>query len=449
MAAAIAIARRLSAGTATTRGAGAAASTARTSRLERELLPIRAECNLRSRGRPCVSRLENLLQRAQVGLHLPSGIFAEELRDDRAEDSAGRVVAQDHLHLGAAIRNRPREVHRPGVVDLRSIDGAPADQLVRNLVEYLRVPLHLAAGRTFGHPVRALVVEHRDRLQVRHEARQVREVAPEAIELLGRAIDRHRLLDADAAAVRHADVVGIGRRRRRRQPHRLVNNAVSRRAAPDQAAADAGEHEPGNRPPRQPVRRQRRARHDRKPPLRIVDVDRRFHVFHGAEPVPLQSPAMSSSVAPPPVRPVTLDEIYAARVRIAKTITRTPLVRLRHDRGEPELWLKLETLQPINAFKIRGAANAVAMLSAEARSKGVWTISAGNAGQGVAFAARDAGIPCTVVAIETAPETKHERMRKLGARIVKAPFDACWRAMEVRESPGVEGTFVHPTPGNS
>src|SRR5436305_351301 len=151
-----------------------------------------------------------------------------------------------------------------------------------------------------------------------------------------------------------------------------------------------------------------------------------------------------TAAAPPPVRPVSLDEIYAARERIKNTITRTPLVRLRHDLDAPELWLKLETLQPINAFKIRGAANAVALLTDEARSKGVWTISAGNAGQGVAFAARDAGIPCTVVAIETAPETKVERMRKLGARIVKAPFDACWRAMEAREFPGVEGTFVHP-----
>ncbi|HEV2721788.1 MAG TPA: pyridoxal-phosphate dependent enzyme, partial [Thermoanaerobaculia bacterium] len=151
-----------------------------------------------------------------------------------------------------------------------------------------------------------------------------------------------------------------------------------------------------------------------------------------------------SAIAPPPVRPVSLDDVYAARERIKNTITRTPLVRLRHDRGEPELWLKLETLQPINAFKIRGAANAVAMLSPEARSRGVWTISAGNAGQGVAFAARDAGIACTVVAIETAPETKLERMRNLGARIVKAPFDACWQAMETRGFPGVEGTFIHP-----
>jgi len=156
----------------------------------------------------------------------------------------------------------------------------------------------------------------------------------------------------------------------------------------------------------------------------------------------IESRAMS--VAPPPIRPVTIDEIHAARERIRKTIVRTPLVRLRHDTAAPEIWLKLETLQPINAFKIRGAANAVALLSPQARSKGVWTISAGNAGQGVAYAAREVGIACTVVAIETAMETKLERMRKLGARIVKAPFDACWEAMETREFPGVEGTFVHP-----
>ncbi len=150
------------------------------------------------------------------------------------------------------------------------------------------------------------------------------------------------------------------------------------------------------------------------------------------------------AVAPPPVRPVRLDEIRAARERIKNVITRTPLIRLRHDAPAPEIWLKLENLQPINAFKIRGAANAVAMLSPEARAKGVWTISAGNAGQGVAYAARTAGIPCTVVVIETAAETKVERMRNLGARLVKAPFDACWQAMDDREFPGVEGTFVHP-----
>ena len=144
-------------------------------------------------------------------------------------------------------------------------------------------------------------------------------------------------------------------------------------------------------------------------------------------------------VAAPPVRPVTIDDVRAARERIKNVIVRTPLIRL-----QDQIWLKLENLQPINAFKIRGAANAVAMLSDSERSKGVWTISAGNAGQGVAYAARTAGVPCTVVTIETAPDTKVERMRNLGARIVKAPFDACWQAMESREFPGVEGTFVHP-----
>ena len=149
-------------------------------------------------------------------------------------------------------------------------------------------------------------------------------------------------------------------------------------------------------------------------------------------------------VAAPPVRRVTVDEIRAARERIKNSVIRTPLVKLRHGADTPEIWLKLETLQPINAFKLRGAANAVALLSPEERRKGVWTISAGNAGQGVAFAARDAGVPSTIVTIDTAPETKVERMRALGARIVKAPFDACWQAMENREFPGVEGTFVHP-----
>jgi threonine dehydratase len=153
---------------------------------------------------------------------------------------------------------------------------------------------------------------------------------------------------------------------------------------------------------------------------------------------------MSAAPLPPPVRPVTLDEIRAARERIVGVAIRTPLIRLLHGTSAPEIWLKLENLQPINAFKIRGAANAVAMLSPEEREKGVWTISAGNAGQGVAYAARQFGVPCTVVVIETAPDTKVERMRNLGAKLVKAPFDQCWRAMESRAFAGVEGTFVHP-----
>ncbi len=139
----------------------------------------------------------------------------------------------------------------------------------------------------------------------------------------------------------------------------------------------------------------------------------------------------------------TLDEIEAARTRIAGTIVRTPLLELQGTTG-PRIFLKLENLQPINSFKLRGAANAVAMLDPEKRALGVWTISAGNAGQGVAYAARAAGVACTVVAIETAPETKISRMRALGATIVKASFDACWEGLERRSFPGVEGTFVHP-----
>jgi threonine dehydratase len=149
--------------------------------------------------------------------------------------------------------------------------------------------------------------------------------------------------------------------------------------------------------------------------------------------------------APADIRPITIAEIEAAQKRIAGIITRTPLVKLElGGNASPEIYLKLENLQPINSFKLRGAANAVAKLTPERRAEGVWTISAGNAGQGVAFAAKRAGIPCTVVTIETAPETKVERMRALGATLVKAPFDACWEAMERRAFPGVKGTFVHP-----
>lgn len=138
-----------------------------------------------------------------------------------------------------------------------------------------------------------------------------------------------------------------------------------------------------------------------------------------------------------------IDAIEAARARIAGTIVRTPLLELQGTTG-PRIFLKMENLQPINSFKLRGAANAVAMLEPGRRARGVWTISAGNAGQGVAYAARAAGVPCTVVAIETAPETKIARMRALGAKVVKAPFDACWEGLERRTFPGIDGTFVHP-----
>src|ERR1700761_7602711 len=116
----------------------------------------------------------------------------------------------------------------------------------------------------------------------------------------------------------------------------------------------------------------------------------------------------------PPARPITLAAIEAARGRIAGTCVRTPLVKLELGPDFPDIRLKLENLQPINAYKLRGAANAVAMLGDAERKRGVWTVSAGNAGQGVAYAAKQAGVPSTVVAIESAPQAKKDRMRALG-----------------------------------
>jgi threonine dehydratase len=150
------------------------------------------------------------------------------------------------------------------------------------------------------------------------------------------------------------------------------------------------------------------------------------------------------SKAPEAVRPLTLAEMQEARRRIAKSIVRTPLLRLDLGPDYPDIRLKLENLQATNSYKLRGAVNAVAMLSDADRKLGVWTISAGNAGQGVAYAARLAGVPCTVVVIETAPAAKIERMRALGAKLIPVSYDAAWRALDERSHPGVAGTFVHP-----
>ena len=145
-----------------------------------------------------------------------------------------------------------------------------------------------------------------------------------------------------------------------------------------------------------------------------------------------------------PVCPIQLSEIREARKRIAQTIVRTPLIRLELGPDFPDVRLKLENLQPINAYKLRGAANAVALLSDSERERGVWTISAGNAGQGVAYAARQAGVPCAVVVIETAPKSKLDRMRALGARLFPVPYEVAWKTLEERSFPGAEGTFIHP-----
>lgn len=151
-----------------------------------------------------------------------------------------------------------------------------------------------------------------------------------------------------------------------------------------------------------------------------------------------------STILATDTRPISLAEIREARERIAGTAIRTPLIRLELGPEYPDIRLKLENLQPINAYKLRGAANAVAMLSDSERRRGVWTISAGNAGQGVAYAARKAGVPCTVVAIETAPAAKLDRMRALGAKILPVSYDVAWKTLDERVYPGAEGTFIHP-----
>ena len=153
-----------------------------------------------------------------------------------------------------------------------------------------------------------------------------------------------------------------------------------------------------------------------------------------------------SAPSPPldAVRPIGLEEIREARARIADAVVRTPVFRLELGPDYPDVRLKLENLQPTNSYKLRGAVNAVSRLSESARRRGVWTISAGNAGQGVAYAARRAGVPCSVVVIETAPASKIERMKALGARLIPVPYASAWKALDERAFAGVDGTFIHP-----
>lgn len=132
-----------------------------------------------------------------------------------------------------------------------------------------------------------------------------------------------------------------------------------------------------------------------------------------------------------------------ARKYVYEAAIRTPLVRLNYD-GPAEIYLKLECLQPIGAFKIRGAYNAVRLLPESERRRGVWTVSAGNAAQGVALAARRAGVPCKVLVMDTAPAAKLDAVRRLGGEIVQASFDQCWAALADRAHPAMSGAFVHP-----
>jgi len=141
---------------------------------------------------------------------------------------------------------------------------------------------------------------------------------------------------------------------------------------------------------------------------------------------------------------IPLAEITAARERIAGAVLRTPLVLLQLPEAPAEIYLKLENLQPIGSFKLRGALNAAKLIPAEELADGVVTASAGNMGQGLAWAARELGVPCTVVVPESAPETKLAAIDRLGGKVVKVPYDRWWEAIATSSTPDAAGRFVHP-----
>lgn len=154
-----------------------------------------------------------------------------------------------------------------------------------------------------------------------------------------------------------------------------------------------------------------------------------------------------SGTRPLTSRHISLDTVREATTVVYDAAVRTPLVRLHvpdPKRQGPEIYLKLETLQPIGSFKIRGAYNAVRHLAPDQLAQGVWTVSAGNAAQGVALAARMAGAACSVLVMDTAPATKLDAIERLGATIVRASYEECWRTVEEHRSDRMHGHFVHP-----
>ena len=156
---------------------------------------------------------------------------------------------------------------------------------------------------------------------------------------------------------------------------------------------------------------------------------------------------MPSQTGPVTTRQISLETIRAAAATVYEAAIRTPLVRFDPfaDAGAPAtLYLKLETLQPIGSFKIRGAYNAVRQLTPAQLAQGVWTVSAGNAAQGIALAARRVGAAASVLVMDTAPATKLKALERVGARIVQASYEECWRTVESCRSDRMQGHFVHP-----
>ncbi len=142
--------------------------------------------------------------------------------------------------------------------------------------------------------------------------------------------------------------------------------------------------------------------------------------------------------------PIPLADIQAARQRLAGAAIRTPLVRLNVFDAPAEIYLKLENLQPIGSFKIRGAANAIGLASKAQLAQGVYTASAGNMAQGVAWTARRLGLPCTAIVPDHAPEAKLAAITRLGGQIIKVPFADWWQIVVTHQFPGMAGLFVHP-----
>jgi threonine dehydratase len=143
-------------------------------------------------------------------------------------------------------------------------------------------------------------------------------------------------------------------------------------------------------------------------------------------------------VAPP------LADLRAARERIRGSALRTPLLRLNAPEFAGELWVKLECLQPIGSFKIRGATNAMKLAPRATLERGVYTASAGNMAQGVAWCARELGVPCHVVVPDHAPATKLAAIERLGAKVIREPFERWWRVLEEHRYAGLDGLFIHP-----
>jgi threonine dehydratase len=141
---------------------------------------------------------------------------------------------------------------------------------------------------------------------------------------------------------------------------------------------------------------------------------------------------------------VTIQDVLAARERLAGLVVRTPLVRLDLPDAVGPIWLKLENLQPIGSFKLRGAGNAMLLAGRERLARGAYTASAGNMAQGVAWNARRLGVPCTVVVPDNAPQTKIDAIERLGGRVLKVPYERWWQTMVEHSYPGIDGVFVHP-----